>query len=174
MSGLSLVIISTFAILILSAAVSDLLQFKISNVIPISLSILFFISVVLIGWDLQSAFYNFLTAIVALFVCFIFFNIGFFGGGDAKLISAICIWSGLEGLYEFILIMALIGGLLAIILMGFRKTDIPPNLKSIAWIKQLHEAKKQVPYGIAIAASALATFHQFPIFKHIINVHLMS
>jgi len=174
MSGLSIIIISTFSILVVSAAVSDLLRFQISNVIPISLSILFFISVILIGWDLQSTFYNLLTAIVALFVCFIFFNIGFFGGGDAKLISAICIWSGLEGLYEFILIMALIGGVLAIILMGFRKLNIPPNLRNIAWINRLHGAKKRVPYGIAIAASALTTFHQFPIFEYIINVHLIS
>ena len=78
MSGLSIIIISTFSILVLSAAVSDLLRFQISNVIPISLSILFFISVILIGWDLQSAFYTFLPAIVVLFVCFIFFNMGFF------------------------------------------------------------------------------------------------
>ncbi|MBO87899.1 MAG: hypothetical protein CMP14_00115 [Rickettsiales bacterium] len=174
MFGLSIIIISTFSILVLSAAVSDLLWFKISNVIPISLSILFFISVVLIDWDIHSVFYNFLTAIVALFVCFIFFNIGFFGGGDAKLISAICIWSGLQGLYEFILIMALIGGVLAIILTGFRKINIPPNLRNIAWINELHGATKQVPYGIAISASALATFHQFPIFEYIINVHLIS
>jgi len=170
MSGLFIFISLAFSILVFSAAISDLLKLKIPNIIPILLLFLFVTCAVLIGWNLRWIFYNLLTATVVLIICFLLFNRGVFGGGDAKLISAISVWSGLDGLYEFILMMALSGGLLALIFLVFRKFQLPLKLRSIVWLNRLRTSKNQVPYGIAISAGSLTTFHQFPIFQYINNI----
>ena len=169
MTGLSIFIILSFSVLILSAAINDLLHFEIPNIFPILIVSLFFISSVISNWNWWYVIYNLLTASVVLIICFLLFVKSYIGGGDAKLFAAISIWSGLDGLYEFIMVIAFSGGFLAVFLIIFRKLTVPPNLKRIDWINQLHSYNNQVPYGLAIAFGALITFHQFPIFKYINN-----
>ena len=77
--------------------------------------------------------------------------------------------TSINGIYEFVLIMAISGGVLSILLILFRKLTLSPVLKRIYWINQLHSNKNQIPYGLAIAFGALVTFDQFPIFKYINN-----
>ena len=169
MTGLEFFIILSFLTLIFSAAISDLTRFKIPNKYPFFISLLFFISSALVNWSWWFVIYNLLTALVILLICFLLFIKRYIGGGDAKLFSAISLWSGLNGLYEFVLVMAFSGGGLSILLILFRKLTLSPVLKRIYWINQLHSNKNQIPYGLAIAFGALVTFDQFPIFKYINN-----
>ena len=169
MTGLEFFIILSFLTLIFSAAISDLTRFKIPNKYPFFISLLFFISSALVNWSWWFVIHNLLTALVILLICFLFFIKRYIGGGDAKLFSAISLWAGLNGIYEFVLIMAISGGVLSILLILFRKLTLSPVLKRIYWINQLHSNKNQIPYGLAIAFGALVTFDQFPIFKYINN-----
>lgn len=174
MIGFSIFTFSLFTILVSGAAISDLLYFKIPNFFPIFLLFLFLTVVIFFGLDLQFILKNVITALIVLIFCFILFSRGYIGGGDAKLIPAICLWSGLDTLSEFLLMTALFGGLLALILIGFRKLNLPITLKTHGWLNRLHAAENQVPYGLAITAGALTTFHKFPIFEYIINLNTFN
>jgi prepilin peptidase CpaA len=47
---------------------------------------------------------------------------------------------------------------LALLLLSFRKLPLPDVLERQPWILRLHEAGGGVPYGIALAAAALAVY----------------
>ena len=53
MAGTSIFSLSVFVVLIFWAALSDLVSFKIPNTIPITISLLFLPTALLLGWDLS-------------------------------------------------------------------------------------------------------------------------
>jgi prepilin peptidase CpaA len=78
-----------------------------------------------------------------LAVGFGLFSFGVIGGGDAKLGAATALWIGLSfDLLRFFLIMALAGGVLAAIALGWQS----------ATKRQITRA---LPYGVAIGAAGL-------------------
>lgn len=90
-------------------------------------------------------------AVATLVVLAGFFALGWMGGGDVKLLTAIALWIE-PGLYlQLIIVMALVGGVLTLV-VG-------------AW----HIARRQrdrvaIPYGVAISAGGLWVlgFHYLP------------
>ena len=110
----------------------------------------------------------FLSHIVAggatLVLGFLLFLRGYIGGGDAKLLAAISIWTGFDGLYAYFLFVAIAGGILALLLLGFRWFRLPNLFQRIAWLERLHSEKKHIPYGIAISSGAVIALSQTPSF----------
>ena len=153
-----------FVSLIIWAALSDFCSFKIPNAIPILLVIFFFIALLPLNWDFSQFLSNLITAVGMFVICFLLFIRGFIGGGDAKLLTAVSLWTGLESLSTFIFITTISGGGLAIVLILFRYFNLPKKIKSVYCIKQLHDEKKYVPYAIAISSGALATVGEFIVF----------
>ena len=93
-----------------------------------------------------------------LAVCFVFFCRGWIGGGDAKLAAATALWLGWAHLYEYLLYASLLGGVLTLLILEFRKHSMPPTLANQPWVARLHEPAGGVPYGIALAAAALLVY----------------
>ena len=58
-----------------------------------------------------------LAVFVAGFVCFILNGVG---GGDVKIMSAFSLWIGFEGGIMFLIITLLMGGVMALVLLGWR------------------------------------------------------
>jgi prepilin peptidase CpaA len=99
---------------------------------------------------------------IALACCFILFQFNAMGGGDAKLISACCVWLGGVGLVAFVPWMVVAGGVLALVLIMLRHF-VPPKETYPAFLTRLLSRKKGAPYGVAIAAGALAALPLSPI-----------
>ena len=153
-----------FVSLLFWAALSDFLSFKIPNFISILLVLLYFFALLPSNWDFSQLVSNLTTAVGVLTICFLLFMRGYIGGGDAKLLAAISLWTGVEGLSTFIFFTTLSGGGIALLLIIFRYFSLSEKLKNCCCIKQLYDEKSYVPYAIAIAGGALATLDEVLVF----------
>jgi prepilin peptidase CpaA len=147
-----------FPSLMAFAASSDLLTMTISNRISLALVAGFLALAVAAGMDVREIGMHFLAGGVVLALTFFCYARGWVGGGDAKLASATALWFGFEFLYDYILWASLFGGVLTLLIIRFRQLPLPQSLARHAWIARLHEQHAGVPYGIALAASALAIY----------------
>jgi prepilin peptidase CpaA len=96
------------------------------------------------------------SAVLAVaFVCYAF---GWIGGGDAKLTAATALWFGFDYLLDYLFCASLFGAALTLLLIQFRLLPLPAVLARQKWILRLHEKGAGVPYGIALAAAALAVY----------------
>jgi len=147
-----------FPALMAFAASSDLLTMTISNRLSIALAAGFFLLALVTGMDLYTIGMHLAAAAVVLAVAFVFFSQGWIGGGDAKLAAATALWFGFAHLLDYLLYASIFGGVLTLALLQFRKLPLPGVLTRQAWIMRLHDSAGDVPYGIALAAAALAVY----------------
>jgi prepilin peptidase CpaA len=98
------------------------------------------------------------AAALVLVVSFGFFTQGWIGGGDAKLAAATALWFGFDHLLDYLVYASLFGGALTLLILQFRKLPLPAPLARQQWILRLHDSGGGVPYGIALAAAALAVY----------------
>ena len=108
--------------------------------------------------DLYTIGMHLAAAAVVLAVAFVFFSQGWIGGGDAKLAAATALWFGFAHLLDYLLYASIFGGVLTLALLQFRRLPLPGVLSRQAWIRRLHDRAGDVPYGIALAAAALAVY----------------
>lgn len=147
-----------FPALMAFAASSDLLTMTISNRLSLALAAAFFIVAVTTGMPLAVVGMHLAAAAVVLVVSFGFFTQGWIGGGDAKLAAATALWFGFDHLLPYLLYASVFGGALTLLILQFRKLPLPAVLARQVWIQRLHETEGGIPYGIALAASALAIY----------------
>jgi prepilin peptidase CpaA len=147
-----------FPALMAFAASSDLLTMTISNRLSLALAGGFILLAIATGMELSILGMHLAAAALVLVVSFVFFTQGWIGGGDAKLAAATALWFGFDYLLDYMVYAALFGGVLTVLLLQFRKLPLPNLLARQAWIQRLHEKGGGVPYGIALAAAALAVY----------------
>lgn len=84
---------------------------------------------------------------------------GLIGGGDLKLLAAAGIWTGWNDLWSYLLLVALLGGALAVIvLIAHRLQKRLSFLEKVEWLKGGDGPVKPIPYGIAIGLGAVFLF----------------
>ena len=147
-----------FPALMAFAASSDLLTMTISNRLSLALAGGFFLLMIVTGMSLHAAGMHVAAAAVVLVVAFLFFSQGWIGGGDAKLAAATALWFGFDYLLDYLIYASLFGGALTLAIIQFRKIPLPAVLARQGWILRLHETDAGIPYGIALAAAALAVY----------------
>ena len=147
-----------FPALMAFAASSDLLTMTISNRLSLALAAAFFIIAMTTGMPLATLGMHLAAAAVVLVVSFGFFTQGWIGGGDAKLAAATALWFGFDHLLPYLLYASVFGGALTLLILQFRRLPLPGLLARQAWIQRLHESEGGSPYGIALAAAALAIY----------------
>ena len=151
-------VFAVFPVAMAYAAASDLLTMTISNKLTLGLVACFVVLAPFtgIGWNAFATHWVAAGAVLAvMFVCFV---MGWVGGGDAKLATAISLWVGFPGTVQFALLASIFGGVLTILLMAFRRAPVPVFIIRQPWVQRLHDSDRGVPYGIALAAAALATY----------------
>ncbi|MCU0881417.1 MAG: prepilin peptidase [Hyphomonadaceae bacterium] len=152
-----------FCGLLLAAAVGDVRTFRIPNALNLAIAASFFVLAVPLGLGLDQIMLHGAWFIGISVVCLVGFYFGLFGGGDAKMIGAVSAWMGPAGLAPFLVMMAICGGLLALVLMGSRriarKAGLPAGPR---WLRQILRRKAGVPYGVAISAGALLALPSLP------------
>lgn len=151
--------LTIFPALLIIAALTDAISFTIPNRISILLLACFFPAALALGrpWgeigiDL-AVFGGALVAAMAMFAA------GWIGGGDAKLFAASGLWVGVLAFGPFLLATALAGGVLAVLLVALRAGPARAYLPvGPSWVERLRAPDGPAPYGVAIAAGALAAF----------------
>jgi len=138
----------------LFAAASDAFRMRIPNALILFLLAGYALSIALSppGWADLAA-----SAAVGMAILaggMILFARGWMGGGDVKLLAVSGLWFGPAATPAFLLLTALAGGLVTLGLVAFRAVGAP-RLIGVR-IAALHDPSGHVPYGIAIAAAAVA------------------
>ena len=140
------------------AALSDLLTMTIANRVSIILVAGFALLAVLTGMSASALLSHVGAAASVLVVVFVFFACGWIGGGDAKLAAATALWFGFAQLLDYLFYASLLGGALTLAIIYFRGLPLPPVCVGLPWAERLHRSDSGVPYGIALAASALVVY----------------
>jgi prepilin peptidase CpaA len=147
-----------FPALMAFAASSDLFTMTISNRVTIALVLGFLAMALMTGLPPQAMLEHGGAALLVLVVSFFLFARGWIGGGDAKLAAATALWFGFGHLFDYVLYASLLGGVLTLGLLQFRKFALPASLAAMSWVERLHRPEGGVPYGIALAAAALLIY----------------
>ncbi len=161
---LAILCLCVFAGLLLWAAVCDLATMEIPNRISILMAALYPVAAFACGQNVATIGVHLVTGLIALAVCFALFQLGVFGGGDAKVIAAASIWTGPVLLPLFLLWTALAGGALAAATLGARAAFKPADGRSAA-INRLLSPDRGVPYAVAIQAGAMMVLGDAPLAK---------
>ena len=140
------------------AASSDLFTMTISNRVSLALIAGFAVMAFAAGMNGHDILSHIGAATAVLAVTFTFFSRGWIGGGDAKLAAATALWLGFDQLMNYLLYASLFGGVLTFMVIRFRLMPLPGALAGQDWAQRLHRIDAGVPYGIALAASALLVY----------------
>jgi prepilin peptidase CpaA len=154
--------LTLFPAMMAFAASSDLLTMTISNRVSLILLGGFFALAAITGVSAMDMLSHLAAGCVVLVAAFGLFARGNIGGGDAKLAAAAALWLGFDHLLPFLLLASLFGGALSLALIWFRMAPLPEPLARYAWVERLHVKNGAVPYGVALAAAALAIYPDTP------------
>lgn len=142
-------------LLLVAAAVSDIRRFIIPNPIVLALVVL---GVARTGLDAAAGAATWplalpVLAALALLVAGAFaFQRGWLGGGDVKLLAAAALWMPAGRLFDFLTLVALLGGVLAVLVLVGARLLRPVPAGGTAGAPG---AATRLPYGVAIAGGAL-------------------
>ncbi|MEQ6375430.1 prepilin peptidase [Bacillaceae bacterium S4-13-56] len=165
-----MIIDSIILIILLVCFITDIKSRKIYNVVLLPGLILSLASnVYLDGWQRLGS--SLLGLLVGMAILFIPFAMGGMGAGDVKLLGLIGAWKGVFFVLTTALYMALVGGLLAILVILFQK-GAKERLRGIMYFFIfLFQGKIRTdfiktkvsqityPYGVAIVIGAICTIY---------------
>src|SRR5262245_17150918 len=154
--------LTLFPAMMAFAASSDLLTMTISNRVSLILVGGFAALAAIGGVSAADVLSHLAAGCVVLVAAFSLFARGVIGGGDAKLAAATALWLGFDHLLPYLVYASLFGGALTLLLIQFRLAPLPRLLAKQDWIERLHRKDTGVPYGIALAAAALAVYPETP------------
>lgn len=157
-SLLALIASLAFGAAMLGAGLMDLLTMRIRNWLVLALLASYAFLAPAVGLDHEAIGWSIVTALAVLLCAFLLFSLNWIGGGDAKLAAVTALWLGAEQTLDYILYAALLGGVLSIVLLSFRRLEFPRNGRASLWISRLHRHETGVPYGVAMAPAALLVF----------------
>ncbi len=155
-----LAIMLVFPALVVFGGAMDLFSMTIPNRVSILLIAAFFCLAPFSNMSLADVGMHVAAGLTVLAVTFALFSFRIIGGGDAKLAAAVALWLGFSNLVDYSIMTALLGGALAITLLGFRKIPLPASWVHFEWLDRLHRPKGDIPYGIALSAAALIVYQQ--------------
>lgn len=145
------------------AGLKDITSMTIPNWISVALVVGFFPAALAVGLTPMAILTHVGVGVAALLIAMVLFALRVFGGGDAKLLAATCLWMGLGGTGSFLLWTAVLGGLFGLLLILSRRHAQPLFVGSPGWVAALMEPKGDIPYGVAIAAGALIAYPASPL-----------
>lgn len=149
-------ILAAAAFVLLGAAYSDFKQFRIPNMMPGLLLVLYATYVAVVGAAAFS-WWHVAHFAIALAAGMLLFAIKWIGGGDAKLYATAALWFPLQSGHYLIFFVGLAGSVLAVLYLLTRRFTRGPDGKK--------RTDRRIPYGVAIAAGAIACWFLQPAAK---------
>jgi prepilin peptidase CpaA len=155
---LDLALLVVFPLLALFAGAADFFTMTIPNRVALLLLASFPAVAYAAGLGAEAQLMHAAAGGIVLAVTFTLFAFGLIGGGDAKLTAALAVWLGFGSLLDFLFVAACVGGALSLALLVMRQVPLPAFSLRWSWLETLHDKKTGVPYGVALAAGALAVY----------------
>lgn len=149
-----------FPLLLIYAAWHDVSTMTIPNWVSIILGLAFIPAAFAAGLSLEQIGMHLVFGAGVLILCAALFYLNVFGGGDAKVIAAASLWTGLAATAPFVMGMAIAGGVLAAVLIVLRRMKVSSDK---AWLKRLMSPEEGAPYAVAIAIGALLAAPYSPV-----------
>jgi prepilin peptidase CpaA len=146
------------------AALSDLRGFTIPNHYSLVIVVSFIVAYFILWFSKhEGIFYSFSSHILAALVMFVLTAVLFatrtIGAADSKLATAFAFWVGLNpGIIALLFYTTVAGGIMGLATLVLRKWKPVKAPKPGTWIAQAQAGENKVPYGVAIACGALASF----------------
>lgn len=98
------------------------------------------------------------AALVVFAITATLFGLKTIGAADSKLSTAYAFWVGVAGLPAFLFYMSVAGGLVGLGAIALQKWQPVKNPSPGGWVARVQAGENKVPYGVAIAVGALASF----------------
>jgi prepilin peptidase CpaA len=160
----SLAAMAIYVFLLVLAALGDICSLRIPNWLTGALAIAFPLAALMVrhrvDWPSHAA-----AGLGVLVAAAVLFYLRLIGGGDAKLLAVTALWVGLGGVPAFLLLVALMGGVLALALLLLRQPLLQVML--LATVRRLPAITQQdmpIPYGVAIALAGILMIPALPLF----------
>jgi prepilin peptidase CpaA len=149
-----------FVFCVCYAIVSDFTRLTIPNWIPLVL-VGAFVPFALLYVDPNGLPRHLLMAGVVFCLGFVFFALGWIGGGDVKLLTAVTLWVGAPAAPQFVMIMAVLGAALAgaLFTINHYSDEISAWVPRNWLVRRLLELAQtgRCPYGVAIGIAGLTS-----------------
>lgn len=142
-----------FLALCIFAALHDVNRLTIPNWLNLTIAGLFVPAALVSGLPLEILGGHLLAGALAFVIAIGLFAFRVFGGGDAKMIPAVMLWMGPGAAMPFVVAMAVVGGVCAMLLLVGKRSI--PVAAIPGFMRAPFGEKGGVPYGVAIAAGAL-------------------
>ena len=153
----------------LYSALSDVRGMKIPNGGPLLIVGAFVVAYAASAMAGADVFQNWkshaVAAAIMLVITVLMYAAKALGAGDSKLGAAFALWTGLKGLYAFIFVMALAGGVIAVAALAMSGRKFFPNAPEGSWVGRVQAGERVVPYGVAICAGACFAFFSMGLFS---------
>jgi prepilin peptidase CpaA len=163
------IIFVVFPFAMIYAAVSDIFSMTIANRVSILLIGTFLVVAPFIGLSWSDFGSHLMAFAFVLSITFAMFALGAMGGGDAKLLASTALWMGFSvHLWNYILMSAVAGGVLALLILLLRKTSMSVYAGELPVLRTVIDAKG-IPYGAALAVGGLFAFPDSPAMVYALN-----
>jgi prepilin peptidase CpaA len=147
-----------FPVMMVFAGLMDVVTMKIRNNLVVWLVLGYAVLAPLAGIALDEMGLSLALAGGVFLAGFTLFSMGWIGGGDAKLATATVLWLGAAHVVPYLVYTALLGGVLTLAVLVFRRVELRAGWNLPDWAERLHSPQAGVPYGAAMAPAALMVF----------------
>ena len=154
---------AAFVLIVLAAAVSDAISYRIPNLLVLALAGVFIVWAAL-NYAQTAWLSHFGAAFLCLAAGFVLYQLRQMGAGDVKLLTAVALWAGLNGLIVLLLFMSLSGLLVLPLILLARWLVARAQARNVwKWtVPRVLTKREGVPYGVAIALGAIVTMIVHP------------
>jgi prepilin peptidase CpaA len=153
-------VLSTSIVILAIIAYGDVRTRRIPNVLALSIAALGLVRMIF-DVDLMTAIHTIEASVAVFAAAFVLFWRGMLGGGDAKLITATALLIGDHDLVDFLFLMGVCGGALALAILArdelrlqrwycYRSVRATPAQAA----DRIAATRSTVPYAVAIASAA--------------------
>ncbi|MCB1736608.1 MAG: prepilin peptidase [Gammaproteobacteria bacterium] len=152
---MTILVLVAFSSVLLMAAGSDFLRFRIPNTLVLVLLIMY-PAWVMVSPQPQPWLMSLGIFAITLLAALLAFRFGLLGAGDGKLLAAVLLWAGSEHLLQVLLVTAFTGGVLAL-LYGTAARFVLANTLERIGTHSLRDnlLTERLPYGVAIATGGI-------------------
>jgi prepilin peptidase CpaA len=142
-------IIFLLSVLLVIASVSDIRHRRIPNWSVLAIGGLFAPWAIFVST--ASVLSSLAAGLVALMIGVILYGFRVVGAGDSKLLAVVALFAGMDHLLQLLVLIALVGGVIALISMISR----PTRAMVMLHMRGKGEFGRGIPYGVAIAVAAI-------------------
>jgi prepilin peptidase CpaA len=158
-------VLGVYIFALVFAALSDLVSLKIPNWLTGALALAFPIGALIAAHGFANVdWLSHIEAGAAVFAgATVLFACRMLGGGDVKLLGAMGLWCGLHLIGPLLILVALIGGVFGIVVLGLRHPLVQTSI--IAVLRRVPvflTARMPIPYGIPIAIAGIMLAPRLP------------